>query len=107
MFEATPDFKEQLHQLTKESSDTEFFGIFLTHAHIGHYTGLMHLGHEVMGANNVPVYVMPRMKSYLEKNGPWSQLVDYGNIVLKRLQADSNIVLTENLTVTPFLVPHR
>ena len=107
MFEATPDFKEQLHHLNTESNGTKLSGIFLTHAHIGHYTGLMHLGHEVMGANNIPVYVMPRMKSYLEQNGPWSQLVDYGNIALKQLQADSAIVLTENLTITPFLVPHR
>ena len=73
IFEATPDFKEQLHHLIKESDRAELSGIFLTHAHIGHYTGLMHLGHEVMGASNVPVYVMPRMKSYLEENGPWSQ----------------------------------
>lgn len=107
IFEATPDFKEQLHHLIKESDRAELSGIFLTHAHIGHYTGLMHLGHEVMGASNVPVYVMPRMKSYLEENGPWSQLVNYENIALKQLRADSAITLSENLTITPFLVPHR
>lgn len=107
IFEATPDFKEQLHHLIKESDRAKLSGIFLTHAHIGHYTGLMHLGHEVMGASNVPVYVMPQMKSYLEENGPWSQLVNYENIALKKLRADSAITLSENLTITPFLVPHR
>lgn len=46
----------------------------------GHYTGLMHLGHEAMGASAVPVYAMPRMNDYLKTNGPWSQLVNYRNI---------------------------
>ena len=82
-------------------------GVFLTHAHIGHYTGLMYFGHEAMGANNIPVYSMPRMKQYLEENGPWSQLVSYNNIELKLLQNDSTIALNTNLKVTPFLVPHR
>ena len=107
LFEATPDFKEQLHQLTSFSKTASLAGIFLTHAHIGHYTGLMHLGHEVMGASNVPVYTMPRMKSYLEDNGPWSQLVDFENINLVQQKADSTIKLSESLSVTPFLVPHR
>ncbi|MTI87746.1 MAG: pyrroloquinoline quinone biosynthesis protein PqqB [Balneolaceae bacterium] len=107
MFEATPDFPVQLHQLKKESGISELSGIFLTHAHIGHYTGLMYLGHEAMGASGIPVYAMPRMKSYLEENGPWSQLVDFSNIQLQKLNADSAIQLTETLSVVPFRVPHR
>tara|TARA_R110000868_G_scaffold306734_4_gene568144 strand:- start:6713 stop:7663 length:951 start_codon:yes stop_codon:yes gene_type:complete len=107
MFEATPDFKEQLHQLNIESKITDLSGVFLTHAHIGHYTGLMHLGHEVMGASNIPVYAMPRMKSYLEENGPWSQLVNFENIKLIQQKADSTMQLSQHLSVTPFLVPHR
>ena len=85
IFEATPDFKYQLRNLTTHSAISEISGIFLTHAHIGHYTGLIHLGHEVMGTSNIPVYTMPRMKHYLKTNGPWSQLVDYQNIQLVRV----------------------
>ncbi|WP_421773191.1 MBL fold metallo-hydrolase [Gracilimonas sp.] len=107
MFEATPDFTDQLYHLKTSSGSDDLSGIFLTHAHIGHYTGLMYLGHEVMGANEVPVYAMPRMKSYLENNGPWSQLVRMNNISIQQLQADSSIKLSPNLTVEPFLVPHR
>ena len=107
MFEATPDFKYQLHQLNKESGASELDGIFLTHAHIGHYTGLMHVGREVMGASEVPVYAMPRMAEYLSANGPWSQLVNYENISLQPLAHDSTITVNESLKVTPFLVPHR
>ncbi|WP_428235605.1 MBL fold metallo-hydrolase [Gracilimonas sp.] len=107
LFEATPDFTAQLHQLKKTSRNDDLSGVFLTHAHIGHYTGLIYLGHEVMGASEVPVYAMPRMKSYLETNGPWSQLVTMDNISLQQLHSDSTIQLTPNLSVTPFLVPHR
>lgn len=107
MFEATPDFKEQLHHLKEESGTNELSGIFLTHAHIGHYTGLMQLGHEVMGASGVPVYVMPRMNLFLHENGPWDQLIRYGNIELINQREDSTIVISKNLAVTPFLVPHR
>ncbi|MBD3617249.1 MAG: pyrroloquinoline quinone biosynthesis protein PqqB [Gracilimonas sp.] len=107
MFEATPDFTYQLHQLKSTSAIDDLSGIFLTHAHIGHYTGLMYLGHEVMGASGVPVYTMPRMKSYLKKNGPWSQLVSMNNIDLQQQKADSTIQISPNILVTPFRVPHR
>ena len=107
LFEATPDFTTQLQKLKTTSSIDDLSGIFLTHAHIGHYTGLMHLGHEVMGASNMPVFAMPRMQSYLQANGPWSQLVNMNNISLQEMKADSTIPLTPNLSVTPFIVPHR
>jgi pyrroloquinoline quinone biosynthesis protein B len=108
IFEATPDFPAQLYKLEMEAPSEQFelAGIFLTHAHHGHYTGLMFLGHEAMGASGVPVYAMPRMKHYLETNGPWSQLVDFKNIVLKPLQA-GGVVSLGLLKVTPFQVPHR
>ena len=82
-------------------------GIFLTHAHMGHYTGLMHLGHEVMGAREVPVYTMPRMAAFLSGNGPWDQLVRYKNITLEPLADGVPVKLTHRLSVTPLTVPHR
>jgi pyrroloquinoline quinone biosynthesis protein B len=108
LFDATPGFPAQLYDLEMEAPSAKFelAGIFLTHAHIGHYTGLMFLGHEAMGASDVPVYAMPRMADYLESNGPWSQLVTYENIAIKRLQNDKTQSLGA-LEVTPFLVPHR
>lgn len=106
LLDATPDFREQLRHL-QTYSGTELAGIFLTHAHIGHYTGLMQLGREVMGADHMPVFVMPRMQTFLQDNGPWSQLVDLDNISLRPMQADSSIRLSERLRIRPFLVPHR
>ncbi|MEM7037483.1 MAG: MBL fold metallo-hydrolase [Bacteroidota bacterium] len=110
LFEATPDIREQittLDEVSGTSSPAPVDGIFLTHAHMGHYTGLMHLGREAMNAQQVPVYAMPRMRTYLSENGPWRQLVDLGNIALSPLKADSTISLTPDFRVTPLQVPHR
>jgi pyrroloquinoline quinone biosynthesis protein B len=110
LFEATPDITYQLHSLqpylfTKEDYSPD--GIFITHAHIGHYSGLMQLGREAMGAKYVPVFAMPRLDSFLRNNGPWSQLVSLNNVQLKTLKADSTVSLNTSLKVTPVIVPHR
>jgi pyrroloquinoline quinone biosynthesis protein B len=115
LVECTPDFREQLHWLDTEiprgveegRSRTPIDGIFLTHAHIGHYAGLVHLGRETIGAHRVPTYVMPRMRQMLETNAPWSQLVQLEQIELVDLAADTRIEINERLAVTPLLVPHR
>lgn len=107
LFEATPDFTAQLQQLQQASGSTNLSGIFLTHAHMGHYAGLLQLGREAMGAQGMPVYVMPKMKEFLENNAPWSQLVSLGNIKLVVMEADIPIQLASNIWVTPLKVPHR
>ena len=108
IFEATPDFPQQFYSLQAEAPDSRYSleGIFLTHAHIGHYTGLMFLGHEAMGAESVPVYAMPRMHEFLSNNGPWSQLVKFNNIDLILLENEQIRKFSE-FSISPFLVPHR
>jgi len=106
MIDATPDFPQQLNELT-QNGKYKLRGIFLTHAHIGHYTGLIHLGREVMGAKEIPVYVMPRMKHFIGSNGPWNQLISLRQIVLNPLEDHGIVKLNDNLSVTPFIVPHR
>jgi pyrroloquinoline quinone biosynthesis protein B len=110
LFEATPDITAQLdllQQLTNKQFNYLPDGILLTHAHIGHYTGLMYLGREALGANNVPVYVLPKMEQFIRNNGPWSQLVNLGNIELKVLQPGQGYSLSKTVSIEPFLVPHR
>lgn len=107
LFDATPDFRAQLAHMAKEAPGCSLAGVFLTHAHMGHYTGLAHLGREAMGAHSVPVFAMPRMRGFLASNGPWDQLVRLKNIELVPLAADSSASLGDSLRVTPFLVPHR
>jgi len=106
IFDATPDLTEQLHKADKIQKGN-LSGIFLTHAHIGHYTGLMYLGREALNAKEIPVYAMPLMCDYLKANGPWSQLVSLKNVELRKLKTDSSIKLTDKISVTPILVPHR
>lgn len=109
LFEATPDIRQQMYQLHQQAPDGVFdlAGVFLTHGHMGHYTGLMHMGREAAGTQNVPVYVMPRFKKYLEMNGPWSQLVSLNNIKLMSLQHKQPVKISAQLSITPFKVPHR
>lgn len=110
LMEATPDIKEQIEYFKKLSGGKYNYlpdGIFITHAHIGHYAGLINLGREVMNTTNIPVYVMPKMKEFIEKNGPWSQLVKLDNIKLVELKEDLPLKLTETIVVSSMLVPHR
>jgi len=110
LIEASPDFITQCREL-KKTSDFEHGkspdGIFLTHAHIGHYTGLMYLGKESYNSMAVPVFAMTRMKGFLIKNGPWSQLFKLNNIKINNINHQEEIKLSNNLSITPFLVPHR
>ena len=107
LFDATPDITAQFDRLSKINGVTSIDGIFLTHAHSGHYTGLMYVGKEGMNASKIPVYTMPRFSNYLTNNGPWSQLVTLGNIDLKPLQSEAPIRLDSALIVIPIVVPHR
>jgi pyrroloquinoline quinone biosynthesis protein B len=107
IIDATPNIKEQLQLLKSKSGTEKIDGVLLTHAHMGHYSGLIHFGREVMGTNNIPVFAMPKMTTFLKENGPWSQLVEIENISLRKLKSDSTFSLNKNIKVTPFLVPHR
>ena len=109
IFDATPDLPEQFELVKRITNDrsNRLDGVFLTHAHIGHYTGLMYFGRESMNTNRVPVYAMPRMRKMLEDNPPWSQLVTLGNIAIRSLSDRGEIRLNRRLTIEPFLVPHR
>jgi len=110
LIEASPDFITQcrdLKTISKFEHAKSPDGIFLTHAHIGHYTGLMYLGKESYNSRDVPVFAMTRMKGFLIKNGPWSQLFKINNIKINNINHQEEIKLSNNLSITPFLVPHR
>ena len=109
LFEATPDITFQLNNLKKNIFD-EFLlpeSIYITHAHIGHYTGLMYFGREALGSKGLLVKVLPRMSNFLQNNGPWSQLVDINNIKIKEINFGSSTNELNNINVTPIQVPDR
>lgn len=115
LIDATPDLREQVelargHPNTRQDKGPRpalFDGIFLTHAHTGHYAGLIHLGRPAYDAKNLPVFGSPRMCEFLRTNGPWDFLVDNGNIKLQEFKAEQAIILGEELSVSPLPVPHR
>lgn len=106
LIDATPAIGEQLKQLQTHTT-ARLKGVFLTHAHIGHYSGLMYLGKEALGAKEIPVYCMERMQNFLHQNGPWSQLVQDKNIHIKPLLNEKKVLLSPALQLTPLQVPHR
>lgn len=110
LLDATPDMPQQIQMVYDSFSATRGrmpAGIALTHAHIGHYTGLMYLGREAANSSRMSVYAMPRMQQFLQSNGPWSQLVSLNNIKLMPLQHGVPVMLDEFLQLIPITVPHR
>lgn len=107
LFDATPDIHNQINLLEKFPEANLIDGIFLTHAHIGHYTGLMYLGREGLGGKNIMVYALKRMARFLTKNGPWDQLVKLNNISIQTISNKEFVKLSENIFVIPIRVPHR
>lgn len=111
LFEATPHITDQLNRLDQivppAGANEGVSAVFLTHAHIGHYAGLMFFGREVAGASGVPAYVMPRMHKFLSSNGPWEQLIALNNITLTDLAERTPVNVSEKIRVTPYRVPHR
>jgi len=109
LFEATPDLPRQTFLLAEEEGAHGGMpdGIFLTHAHWGHYAGIGSLGRESLGADGVPVFAMPQMAEFLKANGPWSQLVDLHNIDIQPLEENRMVQAGQRVAVTPIRVPHR
>lgn len=110
LFEATPNIASQIEMLSDYSdpkTNSMPNGIFVSHAHIGHYTGLMQLGKEAQNAASMPVYAMPKMQQFLKENGPWSQLITENNILLQAMDSNTLINLESGVKVEPIIVPHR
>jgi pyrroloquinoline quinone biosynthesis protein B len=113
LVDATPDIREQLRMLADVRSGAPgrvdrrpLAAILLTHAHMGHYGGLLHLGFEAVNAERIPVYATPAMNAFLRDNAPWDQLVALGNVELHDLPPGGSVALG-GVTVSAFAVPHR
>tara|TARA_B100000029_G_scaffold453230_1_gene478873 strand:- start:234 stop:1076 length:843 start_codon:yes stop_codon:yes gene_type:complete len=104
IFDVSPDIKYQLQMLDKY--DCQLAGVFVTHAHYGHYSGLLEFGLEVGNQKKIPVYVMPQMYDFLYNNFPFKFL--HKNQHIELIQINNKISLLDNkLIIDSFLVPHR
>ncbi len=120
LFDATPDIVAQVGALLTPSGEAPaalaggtvplheiLHGIFLTHAHMGHYTGLVHLGKEGAAPRALPVFASQRMCEFLSTNAPWDALVNGSFIELRPLTPGTRVQISPALAVTPFEVLHR
>ncbi|MGD6943968.1 MBL fold metallo-hydrolase [Cytobacillus gottheilii] len=109
LIEATPDLREQMARLQmRYGMESQLMSsIFLSHAHIGHYPGLMFLGKEAINSRQLPVRAGTKMKKLLESHAPWSQLTTLENIAVQELKDRQPVHVSSEVTVTPVLVPHR
>ncbi|MFW5786894.1 MAG: MBL fold metallo-hydrolase [Halanaerobiales bacterium] len=112
IIDPTPAFNHQLNLLNNnnresKTSSNPLAGVFISHAHMGHYSGLMYLGKEAINTDNLPVYTSPRMEDFLKNNHPWSGLLKNKNIKINQFKPDKKIYFKNNLEITPIKVPHR
>jgi pyrroloquinoline quinone biosynthesis protein B len=113
LLDATPDIKYQLNLLagvlgphpSRSDRLRQPDGIFLTHAHMGHISGLPELGPEAMGVIGLPVYAAGGLISLLVENKLWQPLLS--NLELRPLHPNHSIQLAPELSLTPIPVPHR
>jgi pyrroloquinoline quinone biosynthesis protein B len=80
--------------------------VFITHAHMGHYSGLLHFGKEAAATNHVPLGATPSFLNFLRTNDPWSDLVRSGHLDPMAMVGNS-VVVDDTLAVTAVPVPHR
>ena len=108
IIDATPNINLQLIDLIGNADPSKKLnGIFLTHAHMGHYAGLLNFGRESLNSKNIPLYLMPKFYNFILNNGPWNQLVELNNIKLNKIYNREKVILHNNLSFTPIQVPHR
>jgi len=108
IIDATPNINFQLIDLIGNGDPSKKLnGIFLTHAHMGHYAGLLNFGRESLNSKNIPLYLMPKFYNFILNNGPWNQLVELNNIKLNKIYNREKVILHNNLSFTPIQVPHR
>ena len=111
LIEATPAIASQVAKLCELAEITEprslVDAILLTHAHIGHYAGLLQLGKECASTHAIPTYVTSRMGDFITSNAPWSQLVTNKNIELHTVEPSVKFTPIDGLTIEAIEVPHR
>ncbi|MFC7392960.1 MBL fold metallo-hydrolase [Scopulibacillus cellulosilyticus] len=108
LIDATPDVREQMNMMKEDYPNMGLMSsILLTHAHIGHYTGLMFLGREAIYTNKLPVFAGAKMAEVLRNDVPWKQLVDLENIQIEDIRKKNSFQLESCVEITPLDIPHR
>ena len=105
LFDASPDLRSQFQLLpTVDRSGLLVDAVFITHCHMGHYTGLAQFGREAANTNQIPLYGSPSVIEVLETNEPWASLFRRGNL---RAHPMDDVVHLGRLSIRRIPVPHR
>ena len=110
IIDASPDIKYQINMISDFlgiDGTPKINGIFLTHAHTGHYSGLLDLGKEALDSSKISLYAMPQMCDFIKSNSAFQFLIDSENISLELIENNQSINLIDGTSIRPFLVPHR
>jgi len=111
LLDATPDLRSQSYRLLSSDrypKDRETFvdGVFVTHAHMGHYSGLVHFGNEAAASDHLPLLGTERFLAYLASNEPWATLLSEGH--LEPVAVDTmTATIDEHMEIEAISVPHR
>ena len=112
VIDASADLKEQVEYIKKEIPKVKnqerlpISGIFLTHAHFGHCSGLWSLGKECCDAKELMVFCSAKMSEFLKNNHPFHHLFERKNLTLFSMKLNFEYPM-EDFTIKAFNVPHR
>lgn len=107
LVEATPHLAQQWAQFAGKLCGYALSGVFLTHAHVGHYPGLLFFGKECMNSFELPIYASFEMHQFLEANEPWGTLYRNSNVRRVDISEHTPIRLSDRLTFRCKFVIHR
>lgn len=124
LIDASPHLPEQVERAEPfgvpsptDGRPALFDGIYVTHAHLGHYAGLAYLGREAYGTAETTLHGTTRLLDFLRTNGPWSLLFDAGHLRGEQLRMGSATPRPRErsarwageqaLMISAFPVPHR
>lgn len=113
LVDASPDLRLQQRRLaidpdyTRRSDPQAFDAVLLTHAHMGHYAGLLHFGNEAHRARRLPCFASPSMLRFLCGNEPWAKLFRDGNLRAVAVEPGKVFDVVPGMRAVPHLVPHR
>ncbi|MFO7536788.1 MAG: MBL fold metallo-hydrolase [Chloroflexota bacterium] len=113
LIDATPDIRYQLNLLDNVLGRQAMApnrlrppqGIFLTHAHSGHISGLLQLGPEAMNIQGLPIYTSLGLVTLLRETRLWRPVIQ--QLALIPLSTNRPVLLGPDLTIYPIPVPHR
>lgn len=84
LIDATPDVR---YQIQGDYLD----GVFISHGHLGHITGLLQFGEEGSNKTDLPLYVSDKTEDYIRKNDPFRLLIDKGNVEIMNFNDEDEL----------------